>query len=280
MSGRKKATAKPLLASSVKLVKPPYLSLVGPQISIHAGWWTAGCGEANESVGDLSLCQVLEVDEQREAQMGVKEVMFKVALVTSKDPHFTRAEMEENVDYWWVGRSKFSSAHYIFEKEETARKKRVLEEAGGDAEVEAVEDTKKPKKNAPSAVFVFWDLVTETVGGVEKASFECNLDKKYGKSPVKTYQKNGSFSYSGRAFSKLRRNMSVANLCAMVVGASYPFPLLDSEIMAEYETKREAIGTTAAASRSATAAAAGTAGPVAAAAATASPAAAAAGVNV
>ena len=77
--------------------------------------------------------------------MGVKEVMFKVALVTSKDPHFTRAEMEENVDYWWVGRSKFSSAHYIFEKEETARKKRVLEEAGGDAEVEAVEDTKKPQ---------------------------------------------------------------------------------------------------------------------------------------
>ena len=55
---------------------------------------------------------------------------------------------------------------------------------------------------------------------------------------------------------------------------------LDSEIMAEYETKREAIGTTAAASRSATAAAAGTAGPVAAAAATAGPAAAAAGENV
>lgn len=90
MSGRKKATAKPLLTSSVKLVKPPYLSLVGPQISIHAGWWTAGCGEANESVGDLFLCQVLEVDEQREAQMGVKEVMFKVALVTSKDPHGMR----------------------------------------------------------------------------------------------------------------------------------------------------------------------------------------------
>jgi hypothetical protein len=90
------------------------------------------------------------------------------------------------------GAQQVSSAHYIFEKEETARKKRVLEEAGGDAEVEAVEDTKKPKKNAPSAVFVFWDLVTETVGGVEKASFECNLDKKYGKSPVKTYQKNGS----------------------------------------------------------------------------------------
>ena len=85
-----------------------------------------------------------------------------------------------------------------------------------------------------------------------------------------------TFSYSGRAFSKLRRNMSVANLCAMVVGASYPFSLWDSEIMAEYETKREAIAATAAASRSAAAATAGTAGPVAAAAATAGPGAAAA----
>ena len=55
---------------------------------------------------------------------------------------------------------------------------------------------------------------------------------------------------------------------------------LDSEIMAEYETKRDAIGTTAAASRSASAAAAGTAGPVAVAAATAGPATAAEGENV
>ena len=36
--------------------------------------------------------------------------------------------------------------------------------------------------------------MTETVGGVEKASCECNLDKTYGKGPVKTYQKNGSTS--------------------------------------------------------------------------------------
>ena len=62
MSSKKKATLKPLWTSSVKLVKPPYQSLVGPQMSIHSGWWTAGFGEADESVGELSLCQVLEVD--------------------------------------------------------------------------------------------------------------------------------------------------------------------------------------------------------------------------
>jgi len=95
MPSKKKATPKPLWTSSVKLVKPPYLRLVGPQLSIHSGWWTAGFGEADESVGELSLCQVLEVDEHREAQIGVKEVMFKIALVTSKDPHLDGEVMAE-----------------------------------------------------------------------------------------------------------------------------------------------------------------------------------------
>ena len=94
----------------------------------------------------MSLCQVLEVDEHREAQIGVKEVMFKIALVTSKDSHFTRTKMEENVDFLWMGRHKASSTHFIFWKAETERKKRALEKAGGDAEVEVVEYTKKLKK--------------------------------------------------------------------------------------------------------------------------------------
>lgn len=48
-----------------------------------------------------------------------------------------------------------------------------------------------------------------------------------------------TFSYSGRVFSDLRRNMSPANLCAMVAGAACPWPISDTEIMAEYETRRE-----------------------------------------
>jgi hypothetical protein len=48
-----------------------------------------------------------------------------------------------------------------------------------------------------------------------------------------------TFSYSGRAFSNLRRNMSPANLSAMVAGAACPWPITDTEVMAEYETRRE-----------------------------------------
>ena len=46
-----------------------------------------------------------------------------------------------------------------------------------------------------------------------------------------------TFSYSGRVFSTLRRNLSPESLCAMVVGAACPLPISDTEIMAEYETR-------------------------------------------
>ena len=63
-----------------------------------------------------------------------------------------------------------------------------------------------------------------------------------------------TFSYSGRLFSKLRRRMSVVNLCAMVVGAAFPWQISDSEIMAEYESRldrRRAAAAAAAAAASA-----------------------------
>ena len=39
--------------------------------------------------------------------------------------------------------------------------------------------------------------------------------------------------------SVLLRIMTVANLCGMVVGASFPKPVSDAEVMAEYETRSE-----------------------------------------
>ena len=48
-----------------------------------------------------------------------------------------------------------------------------------------------------------------------------------------------TFSYSGRVFSTLRRKMTMANLCGMVVGASFHRPVSDAEIMDEYESRRE-----------------------------------------
>jgi hypothetical protein len=77
-------------------------------------------------------------------------------------------------------------------------KKRALDEAGGDAEVGVVEDTRKLKKNAPSAVFAFWDLGTETVGGVEKISYEYNLDKKHGKDTTRRKEKERREKHQGR----------------------------------------------------------------------------------
>ena len=68
-----------------------------------------------------------------------------------------------------------------------------------------------------------------------------------------------TFSYSGRLFSKLRRRMSVANLCAMVVGAAFPWPISDAEIMIEYESRldrRRRAAAAAAASAAAASAAA------------------------
>ena len=43
----------------------------------------------------------------------------------------------------------------------------------------------------------------------------------------------------GRLFSKLRRRLCVANLCAMAVGAACLWPISDTEIMAEYESRAQ-----------------------------------------
>ena len=64
-----------------------------------------------------------------------------------------------------------------------------------------------------------------------------------------------TFSYSGRLFSKLRRRMSVANLCAMVVGAAFPWPISDAEIMIEYESRLDRRRAAAAAASAAAASA-------------------------
>jgi len=47
--------------------------------------------------------------------------------------------------------------------------------------------------------------------------------------------------------------MSVANLCAMVVGAAFPWPISDAEIMTEYESRLDRRRATAAAAAAAAA---------------------------
>jgi hypothetical protein len=106
--------------------------------------------------------------------------------------------MEESADFWWVGRHQASSAHFIFWKAETERKKRTLDEAGGGAEVEVAEDTRNLKKNAPSALFAFWDLVTEAVRGVEKISYECSPNKKHSKDTTRRKKKERREKHQGR----------------------------------------------------------------------------------
>ena len=39
--------------------------------------------------------------------------MFKVGLCKNEDPHFGRQNMAENIDFWWVGLPKMSSAFDI-----------------------------------------------------------------------------------------------------------------------------------------------------------------------
>ena len=51
---------------------------------------------------------------------GKKMDMFKLGLVRSVDPHFTRQVMTVEVDFWWVGVPKMSSAVAIDAKSKWA----------------------------------------------------------------------------------------------------------------------------------------------------------------
>ena len=101
---------------------------------------------------------------------GKKMDMFKLGLVRSVDPHFTRQVMTVEVDFWWVGVPKISSAVAIDAKSKQA--------AGGEEDVEPFEEEppptkKKPKKLTASAVRQFWDTLTDGAG---KKWVVCNLD--------------------------------------------------------------------------------------------------------
>jgi len=47
---------------------------------------------------------------------GYGKEMFKVGLLMSDDPHFTRPSLDEGKDYWYVEEPKMSSAFAIHAK--------------------------------------------------------------------------------------------------------------------------------------------------------------------
>ena len=186
---------------------------------------------------------------------GKKMDMFKLGLVRSVDPHFTRQVMTVEVDFWWVGVPKISSAVAIDAKSKQA--------AGGEEDVEPFEEEPPPKKKTKKAHGLGGTAVLghidgrcgQEVGRVQPRHFPTLAALARGEFSGLAAEATSerTFSYSGRLFSKLRRRMSVANLCAMVVGAAFPWPISDAEIMTEYESRLDRRRATAAAAAAAAA---------------------------
>ena len=96
---------------------------------------------------------MLKFEEKYYFPSGKTEDAFKLGLCRIIDPDFTRQNMEEGIDFWWVSAQKISSAFYIDNQRKRA--------APVDEEVtEVVEVGTTPPKKAPKAytspVHQFW----------------------------------------------------------------------------------------------------------------------------